>query len=373
MMEKGSRLLGDIQARLARARNPVDQACLRAERAGVLARQGKLDRARAELVTLHALFDGRPNAIVSAWLHFAEGLVMFFSDLNVAARDKMQRALALASAVQAKPMQALSAAWLAELDCSQMNFRSMAHNLSLALSLAEPDHHSARSRACLVTAQTYHWAERIDLAKPWYEQARQHATAEGDETMLSALMHNRAWMNVANARRLAVVEQSNAAQVRQASTSADSVAHFDELVGTASLSSWVQMLRAQCFVLEARYQEALDLFDVHLENALSEGLRRLECTFLADIAWCRLRLNDLVGAKRDAADANQRISSETHIDDRAMTHSRLAHIFAALDVVELADSHARAASDDWRTHSQIQDEAIRSLSQAFATGTDIRK
>ena len=101
--------------------------------------------------------------------------------------------------------------------------------------------------------------------------------------MLSALMHNMASMNVATARRLSIVGVADSSQVRRAQIGAASVRDFDELIGTLSLGSLVKMLRAQCHVLEGRYREALDLFDAHMDAALSEGFARLKCALLADL------------------------------------------------------------------------------------------
>src|SRR2546426_568791 len=93
---KPSRLLRRLDAAIAAATTPIDSACLRAERAGVLARQGQFERARRELVELHRRFDERPQAAVSAWIALAEALLDFYGDLDLmAVHDRMRRAHAL--------------------------------------------------------------------------------------------------------------------------------------------------------------------------------------------------------------------------------------------------------------------------------------
>jgi hypothetical protein len=168
----------------------LQNTCLRAERAALLARQGLLDEARAELASIHGRYDGRPNAVVSAWTSLAEGLVIYFENLGDAARDKIMRSLALSEAIRAKSILALSAAWLAQMDFSRLDFEPMVQHLSVALRTAGSSQHSALSRASLVVAQAYHWAERLDLALPWYGRARQHASTEGDESTINALMQH---------------------------------------------------------------------------------------------------------------------------------------------------------------------------------------
>ena len=106
-----SRLLSALDARIAKCRDPVENACLRAEKAALLARQGYLDAARAELAIVHARYDGRPNAVVSAWVNLAEGLIAFYGSLSLKAKDKLIRAIALSSAVGNRDVWALGAAW----------------------------------------------------------------------------------------------------------------------------------------------------------------------------------------------------------------------------------------------------------------------
>jgi hypothetical protein len=112
---------------------------------------------------------------VSDWTNFAEGLVVYFSNLGDASRDKIMRSLALSEAMRAERLQALSAAWLAQMDFAKLDYEPMLLHILVALATAGSDQHSAPSRASLVIAQAYHWAERPDLALPWYGRARQHA------------------------------------------------------------------------------------------------------------------------------------------------------------------------------------------------------
>jgi hypothetical protein len=54
----------------------------------------------------------------------------------------------------------------------------------------------------LVIADAFHYAGRFDLAKPWYAAAREHALVEGDDAMISAMLHGVAALR-ANQVRLA--------------------------------------------------------------------------------------------------------------------------------------------------------------------------
>lgn len=362
-----SRLLQELNARIAKCRDPLQHTCLRAEKAALLARQGQLEQARAELVAIHARYDRQPNALVSAWVSLAEGLIFFYSDFGGQARDKLLRAHALSTAVGDKWVRALSAAWLAHFSYLEQDFNPMANNLSTAFADVPTGGHSALARASLVTAQSYHWAERFDLAKPWYSKARQHAAVEGDETLISALMHNMAWLRVAQARRLATSGMKNPLEVRQILLGADSTEAFDQLVGTASLRSLVPILRAHVLTLLDRHVEALELFDTNLDVALSEGLGRIHCGMLAEIAWCRVSVGDAVGARRDAADAERSATVCVQPDETAAAHGRLAQVFLALENSESANYHRTRAEADWQEHSKQQLELVALLAKTAGT------
>ena len=94
-----SRLLTRLDAAIAAANHPVKADCLRAERAGYLARVGRLDEARQTLSSLHMQYASHPNALMSAWLAL-DGLLSDYSDSNQMARDKMRRATPLSGAAR---------------------------------------------------------------------------------------------------------------------------------------------------------------------------------------------------------------------------------------------------------------------------------
>ena len=93
-----SRLLSRLDAQIAAASDPFAADCLRAERAGYFARQGRFDEAKTVLTTLRERYDAQPRALMSAWLSLAEGLMSYFSDMGPLARDKVHRAYAISGA-----------------------------------------------------------------------------------------------------------------------------------------------------------------------------------------------------------------------------------------------------------------------------------
>lgn len=356
-----SRLLSALDARIQKARDPVENACLRAERAALLAREGQIDAARKELETLRARFDSRPHAVVSAWASLAEGLVAYFEDLGLPARDKFERALALSTAFQAAHVRALSAAWLAQFDYVELRFDAMIRHLEIAQTEHGTDFNDALSRASLVTAQAYHWADRMDLALPWYTRARRLAADVGDEATVSALMHNMAWLRAANAQRIAVSGGPSPGNLQQVLLGAESTGHFDQRIGASSLSSLVPILRAHVLVLLDRHTEALALFDQHLDSALNQGLARVRCAVLAEAAWCRMHAGDKSQAMAEARAVETHIGTCDTPDERAAAHGRLAQLYALDGDPDAAARHRARAEAEWRVHSANQDRLLALL------------
>ncbi|HMM85430.1 MAG: hypothetical protein ACLGIT_07165 [Gammaproteobacteria bacterium] len=337
-----SRLLARLDDAIARARDPVDAACLRAERAGLIARLGRLDEARREIDAIKSRFALRPQAAVSAWLALSEGLVEHFGAVAPGARDLVQRAHALSGAAHLAPLRALAAAWLAHMDYGRNELSQMAAHLAESLRLAAADHHAARERACQVAALAYHWAGRLDRAQPWYDRARQHALADGDDAGLSALMYNRATALVANVRLAGVdgaVEDADATTAwKEAALCVQSFAAYEAGIGGAAMAYMVPLLHAQVLAAQGQPAQALVLYERWSGDATRAGARRLRPLLAADAAWCRVQVGQLDAARRDLATALPDADAGCDLDDRVLANARLAQVARALGEAALADT-----------------------------------
>ena len=356
-----SRMQLRLDEAIARAVHPVEQACLRAERAGHLAQRGQFDQAKAEIELLHAQFDSNPHPAVSSWLSLAEGYFAFFSGSTIVARDKIKRAHALSSASRLPRIQALSAAWLAHTDYVALDFPAMAANLQQTFKLASSDHRSAHARACLTTGTALHFAERLDLAKPWYARTREHASAAGDEVMLIGLGSNMAWHHGMHALQASIFGGALTDHARYAMAGAISVDNLDHWSGTTSLNSWAPMLRALSLSVQGEAAQALALYQTHLGDARTQGMGRLSPVFLADMAWCRWRVGDAEGARAGAHDAQSQLSASQFPDDCAVVHGRLSQVFGSLKEHELAQTHRTRAQEQWAAHRALQAQVLKLL------------
>jgi tetratricopeptide (TPR) repeat protein len=364
-----SRCLARLESQIKQATgtSPSWQTdCYRAERAAYLARLGHLDEAQSELDSVQLAQQIKPQSQVSIWLNLAQGILWFYKDMDEAATDKFRRAHALSVATGWAPLRALSASWLAHGALLQLDVPTLVMHLKEAFTAAADDDHRARSRACLITAQAWDTAGLREIAKPWYERAHAHAVQEGDDTLMSALIHNRAWLEASHWRQAFWMQSSPKAADAGAGTAAwlaaGSVQNFDRLVGTTSLSALSEVLRAQLLALRGQAQAALQLYEQHLDAAVAQGMQRHHANLLADQAWCRVQLGQADAALADVKAAQTLIKPKTdHDDDCACAHSRLAGVWQALGDVENAKLHTEQASAAWARHVAFQNRLAQAL------------
>jgi tetratricopeptide (TPR) repeat protein len=368
-----SRLLVRLDAQIARTREPVQLACLKAERAGFLGRHGRLEAARKQLNELQRLFAARPHVAVSGWIALAEGQLDHYENLGGGrAHDRFSRAHALSAAAGLRPLQALSAAWLAHSEDVRNHHERMAALCAEAWRLSEPEEHAARWRAALTVAGNYHFAGRFDLAQPWYTTARAHAMADGDDVAISALMYNQAALRIAEVRLASALKDPTEWAASGLLLGADATRRFDEVIGLQSLDWLVPLVRAQLLVMQDQCAEALLLIDHHWPRSVPDWRDRMAAGMLADRAWCLWRLGRRDEARADALQAREALAQDIgDVDDSAVAHARLAKLFDALDDAPKAQQHGEQAQRCCEEHRQRQqrllgvlDEALNGLSPA---------
>ncbi len=358
-----SRRVAWLDSQIVRCNHRVQRAAWRAERAGLLARQGHLEAAGREIADLHEEFDRQPLPEVSVGLYLAEAWMAYFSNLSPDARAKVQRAHVLSEAAGLTQQRALSSAWLAHFDYVRLEVEAMANHVHEALALAAPEAHATRSRACLVLANAYHLAGRMDLAQPWYTRSRQHAVAEDDPMTLSALIHNMAWHQALQSVQAALWGEPGVATslARRAVTSAGSTHHFDLYRDVVSLPALIQVAIAMAQSVLGEPAEALALYEAHAPQADAQGLRPLRALVLADMAWCCHQVGHVAKATHYAEAAETALVFSQHADDKALAHGRLALVFRVLKRSRLGKRHEAQSGVHQRAHQDLQHRLLSAL------------
>ncbi len=326
--------------------------CLKAERAGFLGRQGHFDTARQGLEQLQREFAAHPDMHVSIWMHIAEGWIAHYSDNPSAAHNHLQRAYALSTAVNIKNLRSLSAAWLAHLAYSKNDFAVMGKYLRLALDSQDISFHPAESRICMLFAMSLHYARRLDSARPWYIKCREHALAEGDDGTVSALNFNMAGLQANHTIQASVFGEDINKYAPLAATGSAAAENFDLLVKNFSRKSWVYIIQAYTLSSCENFKAALDLYNLHLEDACSQGLEHQRAFFVADMSWCLCNLGDFNLAQKNANEAIGLINEEMYTEDRAVALGRLAQVFNILKNKILIEKYKTLAEKDWKIHEK---------------------
>lgn len=342
-MSPNDRLLRTLDDAIDQGRIAREQPFLRAERAVVLARLGELDLARREAATLRALPQTQGNGVLHAWLWLAEGLIDLHENYSDRARDRVMRSLAMARSVRAPRIQALAAAWLAHLDFRAQDDVAAVEHARLALQLAAPDHHSARSRACLVVAGLYHFTGHEELALPWYNQVRAHATQEGDGASLTSIAYNMAALRIIAVRLSVHFGRFDSQAARRARLGTEASMFLDQSVRNRALNHHSPMQQAQILLVHREFDAALGLYDKHLAEAMAQGLRSSECLFQADRAWCLLELGRADEALVAARTAESAFIGATELEEQAIAHAVLAQVFSRLGLSDMGERHEQQA------------------------------
>jgi tetratricopeptide (TPR) repeat protein len=364
-----SRLLAQLAARIAAARDPVQAACLRAQRGIYLARQGKLQQAEAIVRALREEFGSRPNAEVTAWISLVEALNHFYSQPGPQALDRLKRAHALSRAMNHPLLVPLCAAWLAHIEFNANRMEPMLQYAVEALRLAQPDHHATLARVSLVIADAFHYAGRFDLAKDWYAAVREHALADGDDAMISAMLHNVAALRANQVRLADAFGEAQATEGKRALLELESTKNYDLGIGAAAWASFIPLVRAQLFVTEHRFAEAIPLYGEALEKNNRENLERRAACFYADRAWCHFKLGAINQAIADVEKACEFVQKAEDPDDRASTEARIAAILDETGEGERAAEHRRRAIQFRLEHSDAQAELLFKLQDAFRSSS----
>lgn len=363
-----SRLLKELDAAIDAATSQLSADCKRAERACYLARQGRTDEAKAAVVALRKQYSVAPNAAMSAWLSLAEGLAIYFDNIGVGSHDKVLRAHALSVSAGLTSMQALSAAWLSQMDFTKLDIESMARHVKEAIMLTRSQDFAARARASLVLAQALHFARRLDLALPWYRRAHICATEQGDDAAISALMHNMACMRLDNLRQAKLTGIPDDIDESVHLTGTESTSRFDQLIGASSLKALNPLLMARVHSLQGRPAEALVLYDQHVAIDLEKGFARMRSDLLSDVAWCCLQLDRRETAVSSALEAEASLIPETQVDDRAATHTRLSWVYTGLGDAERANRHETLAAGGWAEFAELQGRIVQALGAVSEAG-----
>lgn len=359
-----SRVIERLDARIAAAEGVLEREYLKARRAAALARHGQLSEARFALTGLRSQSQRLRDRPLVAWTMLVDALIDHCESLAPTAREKFRRAYEAAAGATDPAVQAECAAWLALSDLNASDREGTARHAAEALRLAAPDAHSAIARAALVVGDAWRFAGEAAFAQPWYARVRQHATAEGDFSLVSMLLYNMAAFSAYSIALADAFDRADRDEAHRVLLEADSTGNFDAGIGNAQLAAQVPLLRAQLLTVLGEYAAAVSLIDATLPRARSEGQAHREARYLADAAYAEARLGRLDEAARRLRALQPGLARLTEPDDLAGAHARLSFVTGALGRAAEAERHGRVAAAAFARHEAEQQQWREALAGA---------
>jgi hypothetical protein len=358
-----SRLLRDLAATIQVTNDRGVWARSVCRQAEVLGRQGDTNSAQQAISEVRSEFGSALTPEVAAWLMLTEGILNLYSgaaDMGIA---RMRSAYAMAAALEKCSARPTCAAWMALYSLNTRRFDEMSTFLVESLKLADLNDHQARARASLVLADGFHFGGRFDLARPWYDRARHHASKEGDESAISAMLHNIAAFRTSNLKLADALGAQLVDEARHASMEAASAAAYDRAIGTKSFDQFIPHVTAQVHMLEKRYDEAHGV----LAKIDVAGLPlRVHAVHYADLATCAQHLGrlDLDGLVQSAESA---LALQMDGDDIVYVNCRLASIHSTMGNQALAAKALARAKAEAASFGSAQADLVAKLSRVAET------
>lgn len=353
-----SRLLATLNSQASGTRDPVVWARAVCRAASHFARHGRTNDALKSIGVVRAHFGNELHHEVASWLMLAEGVLHFFRWQTHEAYDRIRRAYGLAIALQNSSAIPSCAAWMAHIEFNEGAYERMISHVDQALKTAAPDDHQALARASLVLADAYQLANSYPQARPWYEKARQHATAEGDEATLSAILYNVAAFRTANLRLIDSFGEESASELHRASMETSSSATFDFAIGTTGLEDLTPILRGTMLTLGKKFSEAIQVLET---IDLTRVAKRLHGAIFSEIAWCNTNLGQFETGWRHALKAIDSLGDIRDDDDIAYTQARIVQTAELLGKMDEAQAHLVPAREFLLKHREFQAKLLLKL------------
>ena len=357
-----SRLLESIQHDIRVARDPGALAIARTREAIYLSRKGDFEAARRAISEIRALAVESLQMECIARANLAEGVLLFHVGSIDDARDKLLRGLALARAGQLNAVVSWCAAWVGQIEMNCGRPDGLRANALQVREFVDPADHASLSRIGIAIADGLHFAGRYDLARPWYEFARNHAVEEGDDAAIDAIMHNVAALRINNLRLAEIDGTVDSKELHRAKMDLVSCQGYNRGIASKTFRWMLPMLQAQVDLLGQEYQSSAVSFD-RLEKSDFDGVPgRTKSVALADLSYCLLMVGKVDEAQLREQAAQQSSLDDLALDEQALLCSRFASIATMRKDAKRASVMNASAQNALRMHREIQAHYVRELS-----------
>jgi tetratricopeptide (TPR) repeat protein len=351
-----------LQQKIQAETDLILRAALSADLACYWARIGEFERADSIRVELRSLFGDGRSLKVSVRIMLLEGLLMYYKDLDPAARDRIYRAHLLSSSFRENELTALTSAWLSHIDFNQCNFISMVDEIRNSISLFDHDSGTASCRVSLVLGDAFLYCGDRVSSQSWYEKARATATELGDQAAIGAITYNRAALNVQNLRLKATSTGAKPEDIERVRMELKTAINYQDLARLKSLDHLLRAATVSLHVMSREYEEAISEATNLLDSTPIPGESGEQLLLLADIVASYAMLGNLEAALPYWLKAINTTNSKLDADDAVIICSSLAESARSFE-----DSRLVAHFTDRATQSAvIHESAVAHLTQLLA-------
>ena len=360
------RLLEANQRNVAAAGHIVERIRLLQDRAVLLARLGRVAEAKRTLSEAEKQMPADAPRLIKLRFAYVRAIDAYFSKRFADAQYQMYQALH-----EARKSNALSL--IAECESALALFMQREGDVRAALAharsvLANSDATlEARYRASLALASLHQDAHDHETAYRLYRETHDVVKVLDDEIAMASWLQRAALAKAAHARQSAGLGELDKSGVKQAIVDLQRCIEYAAQVPDGPTTTLDQLLLAEMYVLQKRYDQALALYDLHLPQCEGDGFLH-ECTAaMADRANCLLQLGQTDAGYAQAVAALRRLDESAPADIRAIVHENMAAALEAVKQPAQARQHRTMAQAAWDTHSHEQSEARRLLHESAVT------
>ena len=357
------RLLEANQRNVAAAAHVSERIRLLQDRAVLLARLGRVAEAERTLADAEDQMPADAPRVLKLRFAYVRAIDTYFSKRFADAQHKMYAALRgarksneLSLVAECESALALFMQREGDVRAAVTHARSVLANSDATL--------EARYRASLALASLHQDAHDHETAYRLYRETHDVVKDLDDEIAMASWLQRAALAKAAHARQSAGCGELDKSGVKQAIADLQQCIQYAAQVPDGPNTTLDQLLLAEMYVLQERYQQALALYDLHLPQCEGNGFMH-ECTVaMADRAKCMLQLGQTDAGYAQAVAALRRLDESAPADIRAIVHENMA---AALDVVKQpaqARQHRTMAQAAWDTHCHEQGETRRLLHES---------
>jgi tetratricopeptide (TPR) repeat protein len=357
------RLLEANQRNVAAAAHVIERIRLLQDRAVLLARLGRVDEAERTLSDAESQMPADAPGLLKLRFAYVRAIDAYFSKRFADAQDQMYSALR-----EARKSHALSL--IAECESALALFMQREGDVRAAVAharsvLANSDATlEARYRASLALASLHQDAHDHETAYRLYRETHDVVKDLDDEIAMASWLQRAALAKAAHARQSAGSGELDKSGVKQAIADLQRCIAYAAQVPDGPTTTLDQLLLAEMYVLQKRYDQALALYDQHLPQCEGDGFLH-ECTAaMADRANCLLQLGQTDAGYAQAVAALRRLDEAAPADIRAIVHENMAAALEAVKQPAQARQHRTMAQAAWDTHGHEQSETRRLLHES---------